>query len=189
MRALIAAEVVVALAASASPTAEHLSGTVAMELERDPNAKAPSAAPALDSDALGSRALTRELQGALAQATSGFAAFEATVAGLGAFPTPTRPRVIWAGVGRGADALVGLAGRVDEALAALGFEREPRPFSPHATLGRVRTPRRDPALADALLAAEGREFGRLSVERVALMRSDLSSRGARYTELAAVRLA
>ena len=63
MRALIAAEVVVALAASASPTVEHLSGTVAMELERDPNAKAPSAAPALDSDALGSRALTRELQG------------------------------------------------------------------------------------------------------------------------------
>jgi len=134
-------------------------------------------------------ARTAELVAAIAQATSGFAAFEATVAGLGAFPTPTRPRVIWAGVGRGADALVGLAGRVDEALAALGFEREPRPFSPHATLGRVRTSRRDPALADALLAGEGREFGRLSVERVALMRSDLSSRGARYTELAAVRLA
>src|SRR5213592_722333 len=74
-------------------------------------------------------ARTAELVAAIAQATSGFAAFEATVAGLGAFPTPTRPRVIWAGVGRGADALVGLAGRVDEALAALGFEREPRPFS------------------------------------------------------------
>src|SRR6266568_1130513 len=56
-------------------------------------------------------------------------------------------------------------------LKFLGQVREPRPFSPHATLGRVRTPRRDPALADALLAAEGREFGRLSVERVALMRS------------------
>src|SRR2546425_275391 len=74
-------------------------------------------------------------------------------------------------------------------LAALGFERGPRAFSPHVPLGRVRVPRRDPALADALLAGEGREFGRLSVERVALMRSDLSSRGARYTELAAARLA
>jgi len=78
---------------------------------------------------------------------------------------------------------------VDAALAGLGFEREPRAFSPHVTLGRVRVPRRDPALADALLAGEGREFGRLSVERVTLMRSDLSSRGARYTELAAARLA
>src|SRR5439155_960402 len=142
MRARIAAEVVVALAVAwaarggdhgaiadfkraieADPRrAEDSLRKVAMELERDPNAKARSAA----------------LVAAIAQATSGFAAFEATVAGLGAFPTPTRPRVIWAGVGRGADALVGLAGRVDEALAALGFEREPRPFSPHATLGRVR---------------------------------------------------
>src|SRR2546430_12124444 len=74
-------------------------------------------------------ARTAELVAAIAQATSGFAAFEATVAGLGAFPTPTRPRVIWAGVGRGADALVGVAGRVDEAPAALGVEREPRPVS------------------------------------------------------------
>src|SRR5919108_2776554 len=57
-----------------------------------------------------------ELVAALAQATSGFASFEASVEGLGAFPTPLRPRVIWAGVGRGADALVELAGRVDGAL-------------------------------------------------------------------------
>src|SRR3989454_9205449 len=33
-------------------------------------------------------ARTAELVAAIAQATSGFAAFEATVAGLGAFPTP-----------------------------------------------------------------------------------------------------
>src|SRR3989442_8647317 len=83
MRARIAAEVVVALAVAwaarggdhraiadfkraieADPRrAEDSFRKVAMELERDPNAKAPSAAPALDSDALGSRALTRELQG------------------------------------------------------------------------------------------------------------------------------
>jgi 2'-5' RNA ligase len=130
-----------------------------------------------------------ELLAALAQATSGFARFEATVVGLGAFPTPQRARVIWAGVGHGANALVELAGRVDGALAPLGFEREPRPFSPHVTLGRVRAPRRDPALADALVTGVDHQFGRFSVERVALMRSDLSPRGARYTELDAVRLA
>jgi 2'-5' RNA ligase len=131
---------------------------------------------------------TADLVAALAQATAEFTAFEATVTGLGAFPTPTRARVIWAGVGDGTNALIDLAGRVDDALAALGFEREPRPFSPHVTLGRVRVPRRHPALADALLAGQRREFGRLFVERVVLVRSDLSPRGARYTELAALRL-
>ena len=63
-------------------------------------------------------ARTPELVAALTRAASGLAAFEANVAGLGAFPTPTRARVIWAGVGHGTDALVLLASRVDEALAA-----------------------------------------------------------------------
>src|SRR5947208_5309760 len=83
-----------------------------------------------------------------ARAAAGLTAFEAIVAGLGAYPSPARARVIWAGVGRGTDALVELAGRVDAALAGLGFEREPRAFSPHVTLRRVRVPRREPSLAD-----------------------------------------
>src|SRR2546428_13017440 len=82
MRARIAAEVVVALAVAwaarggdhraiadfkraieADPRrAEDSFRKVAMELERDPNAKAPSAAPALDSAALGGRSLSRVLQ-------------------------------------------------------------------------------------------------------------------------------
>jgi 2'-5' RNA ligase len=40
-------------------------------------------------------------------------------------------------------------------------------------------------LAAALEAATAREFGMLRVGRVSLMRSDLSPRGARYTELSA----
>jgi 2'-5' RNA ligase len=116
------------------------------------------------------------------------AAFEAAVRGLGAFPTPTRPRVIWAGVSEGADTMVELAGRVDTALAVLGFPPEARPFSPHVTLGRVRVPRRDPALAEALAGGEGREFGRVRVGRVALMQSRLSPKGSEYTELAGVPL-
>src|SRR5206468_3915494 len=46
---------------------------------------------------------------------------------------------------------------------------------------------RAPALADAL--ARGADFARLRVERVSLMRSELSPRGARYSELAAAPLA
>jgi 2'-5' RNA ligase len=92
-------------------------------------------------------------------------------------------------VGPGAAGLAELAARVDAALARLGFPREPRPFSPHVTLGRVRVPRRDQALAAALGAAAGRDFGAWRIDRVSLMRSDLSPRGARYTELAGVALA
>lgn len=122
---------------------------------------------------------------ALAAVAAGAAGFEVEVRGLGAFPTPSRPRVLWAGLAGGAPALAELAGRVEEALAGLGFPREERPFAGHVTLGRVREPRRDPRLEQALAAGAGRPFGRLPVDRVALMRSDLSPRGARYTVLGA----
>jgi 2'-5' RNA ligase len=113
-------------------------------------------------------------------------AFDVNVRGLGAFPTATRARILWAGLAPAAP-LVSLAAAVDAALAGLGIARESRPFAAHVTLGRVRESRRNPALADAL--ARPADCGRLAVTRISLMRSELHPRGARYTELATVLLA
>jgi 2'-5' RNA ligase len=123
---------------------------------------------------------------ALRAAAAGHRALDVAVRGLGAFPTPSRPRVLWAGLADAAG-LAPLADAVDAACGALGFPRETRPFAAHVTLGRVREPRRQPQLAEAL--ARDTEFGRLRVARVSLMRSELSPRGARYTELAGLSLA
>jgi RNA 2',3'-cyclic 3'-phosphodiesterase len=128
------------------------------------------------------------IRGALEQAAAGLHAFDAELVGLGAFPSVTRPRVVWAGVTEGAGVTIELAGRVDEALTALGFAREGRAFSPHVTLGRVRQPRRDPSLTEALRDAARSQFGRIRVTGASLMRSELSPRGARYSELASVSL-
>lgn len=124
---------------------------------------------------------------ALSTAVARRPVFDLTVRGLGAFPSRTRPRVLWAGVDAGADALATLAAGIDDAVESLGFAREARPFSAHVTLGRVREPRPNPRLAEALTLDD--VFGRQRVIRVSLMRSELSPRGARYTELAAVPLA
>ena len=95
--------------------------------------------------------------------------------------------MLWAGVSAGGAETAALAASVDTALAALGFARDGRAFAAHVTLGRVREPRVNLRLGAALDAAE--PFGRQRVARLSLMRSDLSPRGARYTELAAVPLA
>jgi 2'-5' RNA ligase len=115
-------------------------------------------------------------------------AFDLEIASLGAFPSPTRPRVLWAGVTEGQAPLAALATTVDDALAPLGFPRETRAFTAHVTLARVREPRRAPALAAALGAAAARRFGSVTIDHLALMRSDLSPRGAQYTALSTVPL-
>ncbi len=117
----------------------------------------------------------------LAEAAAGVAAFDLEVRDLGAFPSATRPRVLWAGIGAGATQTAALAVRLDAALGPLGFASESRPFSAHLTLARVRVPRPNPPLAAAL---HGGVLGRQHVDHAWLMRSELSPRGARYTELA-----
>jgi 2'-5' RNA ligase len=113
--------------------------------------------------------------------------FTLQVAGVGAFPSLARPRVLWVGVA--APALPPLAQAVESACVAEGFVAEPRALRPHVTLGRVRAPGRRGAPDLAWLAADGaREFGCARIESVALFRSDLGSDGARHTALASVPL-
>jgi len=122
---------------------------------------------------------------ALADAAATCGPFDLGVGDLGAFPSRTRPGVLWAGIDDGAAATATLASHVDRVLAPLGFPPEGRVFSAHVTLGRVRAPRPNPRLAEAL--SDG-AFGRQRVDRLSLMRSELSPRGARYAELAAMPL-
>jgi 2'-5' RNA ligase len=133
--------------------------------------------------------LVEPVRQALGAAAARAGPFDLTLEGLGAFPGHSRPRVIWAGIASGHEAARALAGLVDSALAPLGFPPEGREFSPHVTLGRVREPRRDDVLSRLVSASRSTRFGSVQVRAIALMRSELSPRGARYTEMAAMPLA
>lgn len=108
--------------------------------------------------------------------------FEVTVGAPGTFGSATRPRVLWLGLEGQVDALKALQSDVEAALRPLGYEAEKRPFSPHLTLARAREPGGDAALA-ACAQALRVQSAACRVEAVTLYRSDLSSRGAKYTVL------
>ena len=78
------------------------------------------------------------LTDALDAAGEGAAPFALQLGGVGVFPNPRSPRVLWAGVLGDTESLTALASRVDDTCSTLGFSRERRPFSPHLTLARVR---------------------------------------------------
>ena len=66
--------------------------------------------------------------------------FDAAVSGFGVFPSARRARILWAGIGRGAEGFGSLSRAVEDLLEPEGFAREERPFVPHLTLGRARRP-------------------------------------------------
>lgn len=130
---------------------------------------------------------------ALHAAAAVTAPFEVTLHGIGAFPGLERPRILWVGLALGALEVRALQERVAVALAREGFPREDRAWHPHLTIGRVYDERRwrqeaGPALRQALAQAATTGFGTARVAEVALMQSDLSPRGARYTVRRAVAL-
>jgi 2'-5' RNA ligase len=62
------------------------------------------------------------------------------LAGLGAFPTNSRPSVLWCGVDGDLGSLGVLTVNCATALSAAGFPVDARPYRPHCTLGRPRHP-------------------------------------------------
>jgi 2'-5' RNA ligase len=127
-----------------------------------------------------------EAEGALADAVAASAPMDVTFHGIGGFPGLERPRILWVGLAQGALEVRALQARVADALAARGFPKEERAWHPHLTIGRVPDERRwrreaGPPLRSALAQAATTTFGTQRVAEVALMRSDLSPAGARYT--------
>ena len=107
---------------------------------------------------------------------------EVAIRGLGAFPAPSRPRVVWAGVAPADEPLVvPIAEGVIAALEGMG-EREDRQFRPHITLGRVRTGRNVRELNEVLRQNAGMEFGALGLREIKLKSSSLTPTGPVYRD-------
>jgi len=87
---------------------------------------------------LGNRADVDAIAAALAGLDA--AGGTARVGGAGAFPRPARASVLWLGFVEGGPVLQRVADAVMERTEPLGYERETRPFRPHLTLARCRTP-------------------------------------------------
>jgi RNA 2',3'-cyclic 3'-phosphodiesterase len=129
-----------------------------------------------------------DVAAAVASAADGVAPFAIRIAGADAFPAVGRPRTIWLDLDRGGDELAALAGRLDDALAGAGWERERRPFRAHLTLARADGVRAGPATVAALRAAAAELAIESPIERVVLFESITGSGRARYVDRAAVAL-
>ncbi len=120
---------------------------------------------------------------AIAPLVSLWEPFEIRIYGMGGFPSSRNPRVLWVGLDRGKGEVHSLQQAIERKLAELSFPPEDRPFSPHLTLGRVRSSRGKSGLAQVLERNKEAEVGNFRAGKVFLFRSELKPSGAVYTKL------
>jgi 2'-5' RNA ligase len=114
------------------------------------------------------------------------AAGPAQLGGAGAFPRASRGTVLWLGVTEGSELLAQLAGAVVQRTARLGYEPDDRPYRPHLTLARCRSPQN---LRSVIASIGDEPVGPpWRVDAVTVFESETRAEGARYLERATIAL-
>ena len=132
-----------------------------------------------------------ELVEALRPVARAHTPFALNLSGAGVFPSPKEARVLWLGIGGNMRALGKLHLGIEDAVAALGFARYRKPFSPHLTVARLPE---SASRADRLLVAETlesvphRDGVEIPVPSIAVMRSTLARSGATHHQVASLPL-
>lgn len=126
------------------------------------------------------------------KAVAGVSEFAIDFCGLGAFPRPDRPRVLWLGVTEGREKLLALQEALTQTLEKeMGFPRDRNDYCPHLTLGRAnRSSAWSPELVSRL---QGESESKLEtatsfVDEVIVFSSHLGRGGPTYTPMATVEL-
>ncbi len=127
-------------------------------------------------------ARVKEYGAAVQKACAGIKPFTLCCSGIGCFPTAHQPRVIWAGLSGELEPLRTLKNALDKLLGQLGYVPETRAFKPHLTIARVRqlNARQRQRMPKIVEQFHDTAFGEWRVDRIELMQSLLSPKGAQY---------
>jgi 2'-5' RNA ligase len=112
-----------------------------------------------------------------------FKPFDIELKGLGAFPTLKYARVVWIGIQKGAQELKDVFDQLEPRLQRLGFRPDPKGFSPHLTIARVKSGRNKAELAIHIEEMTNYECGIIRAEYLRLKKSVLTPKGPIYSTL------
>ncbi|WP_370573959.1 RNA 2',3'-cyclic phosphodiesterase [Methanomethylovorans sp.] len=113
--------------------------------------------------------------------------FDSKISGVGAFPGLKNPRVVWLGADGDYSCL---HGQVESLLSGIGFKKETRKFTSHATIARVTylSGSRRKELISAMESLINFDVGSMHVDTIKLKKSTLTPEGPIYETLHEVKL-
>lgn len=127
------------------------------------------------------------ISAATARVVKEFSPIEIEVGKTGVFPRPSRPQVLWIGVEDASGGLSDFQQHLENEFSREGFPKEDRAFRPHLTIARIRRPENADRLAQFHLGLQFSTVA-LGLDELILFRSELSSKGSKYTAISRHRL-
>ncbi len=125
---------------------------------------------------------------AVAAASAEVEPFPLRIRGLGCFPGPSNPRVLWCGVEDPTGSCRRWVELADPLLAEMNFKPETRAFTPHITLGRSRSTAGARVIQEVLESVAPPDTDEMQVGQVIVFESRLLPGGAQYKAMATVPL-
>lgn len=114
-----------------------------------------------------------------------FTSFSVNLKGVGIFPKPEFPRIIWIGTDEGGgNMLVELSKKVEKVLEPLGFFSD-KPFRPHITVFRIK--KKIGNMTSELKNQKMIDFGMQEIANIKLKKSELTSEGPIYSDLVKIK--
>jgi 2'-5' RNA ligase len=126
--------------------------------------------------------LIDEIEQIMKDAVKKIQPFTIKLKGTGVFPNQNYVRVVWIEI-KEAQVIETIANAIDERLSKLGFKKEKRGFSPHLTIGRVKTAKNKQQLLKVIEKYIDVEFSIQEINSIRLKKSDLTSAGPIYTTI------
>ena len=121
-----------------------------------------------------------EIRSVLMDLSANHKRFPLRLKGTGTFPPRSRyPRILWLGIEE-SQGLMSVQHDVESLLEKASIEPEKRRFSPHLTLGRVKSGHNIGPVLDILADSKDTEFGSMVVQEITFFKSTLKPTGAEY---------
>jgi len=114
-------------------------------------------------------------------------AFSMTIRSVGIFKNLRDPRIIWLGIDSGNE-LMQLQAEVENLIVQFGFPSEERKFSPHLTVGRIKSLKNKQALQQVIETFHEQVLHEFIVPEVIFYESILRKEGPEYIPLGRYRL-
>jgi len=125
------------------------------------------------------------IKGALDKILAPYAPFYIKIADIGCFPDGKRPRVIWVGIEE-SQTLINLHKDIADEMVKFGYQKEERGFTPHVTIGRVKSNKNMNELLKRIDEVKTMRFSDFEIQNIMLMKSELKPSGAKYCSLAEI---